>query len=555
MGSQDLDSPSRSDTASPDILDLQDDEGWDDVERDEEEESLNIQCLFDDVTLADVTSLTRHTKEAHDWDLNKIISDLDLDFYGAIKFVNYVRSEVKSGKTPRIDSKSVFEDEKYLKPVLEDDALLFSIDDLLTESGSVRSNKVNLATTNDRVRELEEELQDVKSQFKEYQRVVQKTLNDRLDATVSSVASTSESNAKVTATKVEDAEAETQDDDSHYFKSYAYNDIHEVMLKDTVRTDAYRDFIYEHKNLFAGKVVLDVGCGTGILSMFCAKAGAKRVIAVDNSDIINKARENVFENGLDKVITCLRGKIEEVSMPVAKVDIIVSEWMGYCLLYEAMLDSVLWARDEYLAPDGLMIPSHTTLCLAPLTDPDYITSHINFWRSVYGFSMTSMLEGIYEDVLIQTVPAQHLASPPVTFLRLPLHTIQSRELSFVSDFEMTLEKDIDELDGWVIWFDTFFVPSRNDSVAQTARAEDWAAGKLDGVAFTTGPAGKETHWRQGVLLVDHGKAEIQPLKAGEKIRGQIEYRKRKENLRELEIEMSWSAREGKETGKQLWFMR
>ncbi len=74
------------------------------------------------------------------------------------------------------------------------------------------------------------------------------------------------------------------------------------MLKDTVRTDAYRDFIYENKSLFLGKVVLDVGCGTGILSMFCARAGASKVIAVDNSDIIDKARENVFSNDLGHII-------------------------------------------------------------------------------------------------------------------------------------------------------------------------------------------------------------------------------------------------------------
>jgi len=74
------------------------------------------------------------------------------------------------------------------------------------------------------------------------------------------------------------------------------------MLKDSVRTDAYRDFIYENKDLFSGKVVLDVGCGTGILSMFCARAGASKVIAVDNSDIIDKARENVFANDLGHII-------------------------------------------------------------------------------------------------------------------------------------------------------------------------------------------------------------------------------------------------------------
>lgn len=80
-------------------------------------------------------------------------------------------------------------------------------------------------------------------------------------------------------------------------------EIHETMLKDTVRTDAYRDFIYENKHLFEGKAVLDVGCGTGILSMFCARAGAAKVIAVDNSDIIDFARENVYKNGMGETIS------------------------------------------------------------------------------------------------------------------------------------------------------------------------------------------------------------------------------------------------------------
>lgn len=81
------------------------------------------------------------------------------------------------------------------------------------------------------------------------------------------------------------------------------------MLKDTIRTDAYRDFIYENKDIFKDKIVLDVGCGTGILSMFCARAGAKKVIAVDNSDIISFAQENVFRNGMGETITSVKSNI------------------------------------------------------------------------------------------------------------------------------------------------------------------------------------------------------------------------------------------------------
>ena len=50
------------------------------------------------------------------------------------------------------------------------------------------------------------------------------------------------------------------------------------------------------------------------------------------------------------VITLVKGKVEEVTLPdgVEKVDIIISEWMGYCLFYESMLNTVIFARDKWL---------------------------------------------------------------------------------------------------------------------------------------------------------------------------------------------------------------
>ncbi|RUP44853.1 hypothetical protein BC936DRAFT_148935 [Jimgerdemannia flammicorona] len=120
------------------------------------------------------------------------------------------------------------------------------------------------------------------------------------------------------------------------------------MLKDEVRTLSYRASIYQNRHLFKDKIVLDVGCGTGILSMFAAKAGAQHVYGIDMSNIIVQARQIVTDNGLADKVTLIQGKMEEVALPVEKVDIIISEWMGYFLLYESMLDTVLVARDKYL---------------------------------------------------------------------------------------------------------------------------------------------------------------------------------------------------------------
>ncbi|KAL7807697.1 protein arginine N-methyltransferase [Trichoderma gracile] len=539
-------SVSESSSASSNVSD----EGeWLDVENDDEEEAIPIVSLFDTQrTFSSWAEMLDSCKREHGFDLVATIRDLKLDFHGAVKLVNFVRSRVRDGQPvpQQLAAADFVDDDAYFKPVLDNDGLLVALDEILdsdlVRAAAAAGQQQQQQQPEDGSREeelltqkqaLEAELEAVRTQFQNYRLAVQETLDRRWGD------DEEPSPAK--------GKAGPEDRGNYYFESYAYNDIHETMLKDTVRTEAYRDFIYNNKDIFKGKVVLDIGCGTGILSMFCAKAGAARVIAVDKSDIIKKATENIFNNGLSDVITCVKGGIEDVTLPVDQVDIIVSEWMGYCLLYEAMLPSVLYARDRYLKPDGLLVPSSATLWMAPVQDAEYMMEHISYWRDVYGFDMKAMQEGIFDEVRVEAVPKTALSGEPYPFKVLDLHTVKPEELSFTAKWESRLSRPSEGLDGFLIWFDNFFATSRAEPVPEPfTTPEDFIKAKPGNVAFTTGPSGTVTHWKQGLLLVPQGST---PSKLPERISGEVTFAALEENARALRVDVTCSF-EGQPTASQ-----
>ena len=103
-----------------------------------------------------------------------------------------------------------------------------------------------------------------------------------------------------------------QEKQDPYFDSYSHYYIHEEMLKDTVRTNSYQRAILQNHKFFANKVVLDVGCGTGILAIFAVRAGAKHVYGVEFAEVALYAREIVERAGYGEKITVVKGKVEEL---------------------------------------------------------------------------------------------------------------------------------------------------------------------------------------------------------------------------------------------------
>ena len=122
--------------------------------------------------------------------------------------------------------------------------------------------------------------------------------------------------------------------------------------------------------------MMDVGAGSGILSLFAAQAGAKRVYAVEASRSAENARKLIKANGYDKVITVLESRIEDLTaeqIPEGKVDVIISE-----------LETYVIARDMFLKPDGRMFPARADFCIMPFSDQDIYNEQISkceFWRT------------------------------------------------------------------------------------------------------------------------------------------------------------------------------
>lgn len=297
------------------------------------------------------------------------------------------------------------------------------------------------------------------------------------------------------------------------------------MLKDQVRTNAYRQAIEGNKDDFKDKIVLDIGAGTGILSIFAAKAGAKHVYAIENAEIAYFAREIIKKNGLEDKITVIKGKMEEIELPVPEVDIIISEWMGYFLLYESMLDSVLWARDKYLnKKNGKMLPDRAQIFIAGIEDENYKFNKQNFWRNQYDIDMSVMTNVVLKEPCIDYLNAfenqqdyEAICTDAYKIVDLDLVHMQKGDVNFATKYELKANAN-SKISAIIGWFDCHFENLKRK------------------VVLSTSPFKPYTHWKNTIFYLD--KPQI--VAAGDTLSGSVAVRQSKENFRELDVKYSFN---------------
>jgi protein arginine N-methyltransferase 1 len=225
---------------------------------------------------------------------------------------------------------------------------------------------------------------------------------------------------------------------------------HQTMLADRERVELFRRAIF--KTVKKGDVVIDIGTGTGIMAIFAAQAGAKKIYAIESSPIIKLARKIAEDNDLSKKI-CFIGKNSwEIKSSEIKerADVIISETVGFLGVDEGIIKTMDNIKRKFGKKSVVLIPNKLSLFFSPvslLRDDD----NISFWKEKkYGINFSRLSELAENNIYIRkTFSPKEFLSKEKKLLQFNL--MGRNKNSFKGKAEFKINKKV-YLNGFAGWF-------------------------------------------------------------------------------------------------------
>lgn len=300
---------------------------------------------------------------------------------------------------------------------------------------------------------------------------------------------------------IEDAREFVFDAFTPVYSGAYYNEllVHKEMLDDRIRVSAFQEAI---EKTVKGKTVIDIGTGTGILAMMAARAGAKKVYAIESEDIIDCAKHIAKANHLDKNIFFIKSISYKADLP--RADVLVSEMIGHYGIEESIVEVFRDARERLLRKNSIIIPNRLRLYLVPVSIPKFYHNHSidamkrNF-ENIRILGVDIMLDDILNEMRkfsYSTLLKGDFLAKPKMIKDINLYKEQHSDFDKVINFKILKNSSLTGLLGW---FD---------------------ATLADGISINTSPLNPPTSWKQAFFPLPERE-----VKSGEKIKVNFGYSK------------------------------
>lgn len=241
---------------------------------------------------------------------------------------------------------------------------------------------------------------------------------------------------------------------------------HGDMIADRVRMGAYEAALKNH--IRPDSIVVDIGTGTGIMALLACRFGARKVYAIEPSNIIQIAREIADANGYSDRIVFLQDVSTRVEIAEA-AHVIVSDIRGVLPLLQRNIPAIVDARKRFLRQDGVLLPQSDSIWVCPVESQEQYRHFSEPWDSVpNGFDMRPARETVTHSWKKTHFEKDAFVAEPKLWLTLDYATEERTQ--FASALSWTPVRE-GVIHGFAVWFDSVLSP---------------------GVSFTNAPGEPET---------------------------------------------------------------